>query len=311
MTDLTNPIFNDENAAREHLENIRWPDGAYCPHCGEAENVKRLEGKSHRPGLHYCRSCRKQFSVTVGTLFERSKVPLHKWLLANHLLCASKKGMSAHQLHRMLGVTYKTAWFMFHRIREAMRDDSPDPLGGPGKRVEVDETYFGNSTAEVYVSGEGWKRKTVKSRQKKVLTLVERDGRARSFHVANVKAPTLRKVIVQHIDRASNLRTDEALMYRKVGREFADHQTVNHSIEEYVRGDASTQVIENFFSIFKRGLNGTYQHISEQHLKRYLCEFDFRYNERKVDDAERADTALKGITGKRLTYRRTNEARYA
>jgi len=307
MTDLSNRIYHNEDAAREHLENIRWPDGPFCPHCGETENIKRLEGKSHRPGLFNCRGCRKQFSVTVGTLFERSKVPLHKWLLATELMCASKKGISSHQLHRMLGVTYKTAWFMTHRIREAMRDSHPGPMGGPGKAVEVDETYLNNKTKMVFINNVGWRRVPIPNSGPKVLTLVERDGRARSFHVPNVKAGTLREVLVSQIDRRSRLMTDEFRSYVKVGKEFAAHKTVNHEAQQYVRGEASTQKIENYFSIFKRGLHGTYQHVSETHLKRYLCEFDFRYNERAalgISDSERARKALKGIEGKRMTYRR-------
>jgi transposase-like protein len=311
--DLTNAIYTNENKAREHLENVRWPDGPYCPHCGEAESITKMQGKSHRPGLYKCRSCRKPFSVTVGTLFERSKVPLHKWVLATHLLCASKKGISSHQLHRMLGVTYKTAWFMTHRIREAMREINPDPLGGKGKVVEADETYWGGDK-DVFVSEKGWVKGRGTKNSWKVLTLVEREGRARSFHVPDVKAATLRQHIVTNVRRDSDLMTDEARWYKKVGKEFASHESVNHSISEYVRGNAGTQVVENFYSILKRGLTGVYQHVGKQHLKRYICEFDFRYNTRSrlgVSDAERAEKALKGITGKRLTYRRTGERRVA
>jgi transposase-like protein len=314
MTDLSSNIFHDEDAARTFLEQQRWPDGPYCPHCGEAENVTRMSGKSHRPGLHQCNSCRQTFTVTVGTLYERSKVPLHKWLMATYLLCSSKKGISSHQLHRMLGVTYKTAWFMTHRIREAMRDSDPGPLGGEGQTVEVDETYIGG-IKWVYTNEKGWIRERKKGiEQKKVLTLVERGGKARSFHVQRVNAKTVRKVMVTQIDRKSALMTDEANIYTSVGREFAKHEFVTHSASEYVRGDAGTQVIENYFSIFKRGLNGVYQHVSETHLKRYLCEFDFRYNERAglgVSDMERTAKALKGITGKRMTYRRIGERRVA
>lgn len=311
MTDLSSNIFHDETAARTFLEEQRWPDGPYCPHCGELENVTRMKGKSHRPGLHQCNSCRQTFTVTVGTLYERSKVPLHKWLMATHLLCASKKGISAHQLHRMLGVTYKTAWFMTHRIREAMRETDPDPLGGKDKTVEVDETYI-SGIKWVYHNKKGWIRQRKRgNEQKKVLTLVERDGKARSFHVPRVNAKTVRKVMVTQIDRDSGLMTDEANIYTGVGKEFAKHEFVTHSASEYVRGDAGTQVIENYFSIFKRGLNGVYQHVSETHLKRYLCEFDFRYNTRQLEDIERTSEALKGITGKRMTYRRLGEGRAA
>lgn len=304
MIDLTNPIFASETKAREYLEAQRWPTGPYCPHCGECENVHKLKGKSHRPGLHQCNSCRKHFTVTVGTLYERSHVPLHKWLLATHLICASKKGMSAHQIHRMLGVTYKTAWFMAHRIREGMRDFSPDPIGGKNKVVEADETYVGGK-AKNRAFGPPPKKEAV-------FALVERDGKVHSFHVPAVNAKTLRPILVSHADRDSYLMTDEAGAYVRVGREFSGHGTVNHSINEYVRGGFwYTNTVENYFSIFKRGITGVYQHVSQKHLKRYLAEFDFRYNERighGVSDAERMALAVKGIAGKRLTYRRTNEA---
>lgn len=302
MTTLTAPRFTDEKAARKHLEAVRWPDGPVCPHCGCVDNASRITGETARPGLLFCGDCRKQFTVTVGTLFADSKVPLNKWLLAVHLLNASKKGMSAHQLHRMLGVTYKTAWFMLHRIREAMRDANPGPLGGSNKVVEADESYVGGKA----------KNKAFGPPPKKeaVFALVERDGKVRTVHVADVSAKTLRKAIVTQVDRKSYLMTDEAPTYRRVGREFSGHGTVNHSIEEYVRGKFwHTNTVEGYFSIMKRGINGTYHHVSAQHLKRYLAEFDFRYNERAalgVSDAERADKTLKGIEGKRLTYRRTD-----
>lgn len=302
MTDLTNPIFSDETKARKHLESLRWADGRFCPHCGETEKTALVRGRKHRPGLYYCNACKKQFTVTVGTLFERSHVPLNKWMLAYHLMCASKKGISAHQLHRMLGVTYKTAWFMAHRIRESMRDN-PDtgPLGGQNKVVEADETYVG---------GKARNRAHRKPPKKEaVFSLVERGGRVRSHHMPAVTAKNLRPVIVTQVDRKSYLMTDEAAVYPKIGDEFAGHGTVNHSIDEYVRhgGFMHTNTIENYFSIMKRGINGVYQHVSQQHLKRYLGEFDFRYNERGVSDTERTVTALKGIEGKRLTYRRVNE----
>ena len=210
MTDLSNPIFHDEEAARAHMENIRWPDGPYCPHCGETEEVHRLEGKAHRPGLLYCRSCRKQFSVTVGTVYERSKVPLHKWVLATQLLASSKKGMSAHQLHRMLGVTYKTAWFMAHRIREGMRDPNPSPLGGTNKVVEADETFMGGKEKNKPLHKR--KRRQHGGRGKgPVFSLVERDGKVRSFHVADVTAKTLKPSLKVHVDRATFLMTDDSL----------------------------------------------------------------------------------------------------
>lgn len=306
MLDITNPIFTDKDKAREHLEALNWPDGPVCPHCGECENVTRMQGKSHRAGLIQCNSCGKNFTVTVGTVFERSKVPLNKWLLATMLLTSSKKGMSAHQIHRMLGVTYKTAWFMCHRIREAMKDSSGGgALGGPDKVVEADETYVG---------GKAKNRAFRNPRAKEaVVALVERDGEVRSFHVANVTAKELRPLIVTNIDRSSHLMTDESYIYTRVGREYNGHSTVNHSAKEYVStgGFKHSNTVENFFSIFKRGVIGTYHHMSQAHLGRYCAEFDFRYNHRKATDAERADKALQGIIGKRLTYRRADSAAFA
>ncbi len=307
MTDLTNPIYNDPDAARAHLEAIRWPNGVSCVHCGDYEGVHKLEGKSHRPGLWYCRSCRKQFSVTVGTVFERSHVALHKWVLATHLLSASKKGVSAHQLHRMLGVTYKTAWFMAHRIREAMKDETPGPLGGEGKVIEIDETYIGPKTYRLR-GGKGWELVKGHSGKRKVLTLVERGGKARSVKLDKLNTRTIWEIVARTADRKSTLMSDDASWYKNVGDSFARHQIVNHTKREYARGPVSTNTIEGYFSIFKRGMRGIYQHCGEQHLQRYLTEFDFRYNHRialGVNDAARADAALKGIEGKRLTYRRT------
>lgn len=306
--DIQNPIFADADKAREHLEAQRWPNGPICPHCGNADQARiaKMEGKAHRPGLFNCRECRKQFSVTVGTVFERSKIPLNTWLLATFLLTSSKKGMSAHQLHRMLGVSYKTAWFMFHRIREAMRpgDDgySAGGLGGEGKTVEVDETFVGGKK----------KNKAFRPEPKKqiVMSLVERGGKVRSFHIANTSHKNVKPILYTQIDRASKLMTDKAQYYKDPGQHFAAHAVVDHSINEYVRGDDHTNTVESYFGIFKRGIMGTYHHVSEAHLKRYLCEFDFRHNERSalgVSDAERADKALAGIGGKRLTYRRPSD----
>ena len=308
MTNLTAKRFTDEAAARKHLESVRWPDGPICPHCGVINNAHRIEGKSARPGLWFCADCRKQFTVTVGTLFEDSKVPLNKWLLAVHFMSASKKGMSAHQLHRMLGVTYKTAWFMAHRIREAMRELHPEPLGGTGKTVEADETVIGGKERNKHKSKRN--PKNIGAVGKEIaFSLVERGGKVRSHHVPNVTSKTLRPILVAQVDRKSVLMTDDAGQYRNVGLEFAGFHTVNHGIEEYVRGEAHTNTIEGYFSILKRGINGVYHHVSQQHLKRYLAEFDFRYNERialGVTDDERAEKALIGIGGKRLTYRRAD-----
>jgi transposase-like protein len=303
--DLQNPIFHDETKAREWLEARVWPNGCVCPHCGATEErTRRLEGKAHRAGLYQCNACREQFTATVGTVMERSKIPLPKWLMAVYLLSASKKGMSAHQLSRMLGVSYKSTWFMMHRIREAMREPSfaAGPLGGADKVVEADETYVG---------GKAKNRKNKVPPKEPVVALVERDGNVRGYHVANVDSETLRPILVEQIEASSRLMTDESKVYTKVGKTFASHETVNHSIEEYVRGDAHTQTVENYFSLLKRGIVGVYHHVSAAHLKRYVGEFDFRYNTRKVTDMERAALAAEGIKGKRMTYRRTGEAAHA
>jgi len=299
---LENPIFTDADKAREFLESVRWPNGPICPHCGSVEGNHRLEGKASRPGLYQCNACHGQFSVTVGTVFEGSKIKLNIWLLATHLLTSSKKGMSSHQLHRMLGVTYKTAWFMTHRIREAMREGifSPPPLGGKGKVVEADETYIGRKP--------GRKKGRGASHKHAVVTLVERGGKARSFHVSKADSSVIVPIVQHNIAVESKLATDEATYYTNIGRRFADHLTVRHAEEQYVDGEAYTNTVEGFFSVFKRGMKGVYQHCGQNHLHRYLAEFDFRYNNRTalgVDDATRAATALKGIEGKRLTYRRS------
>lgn len=304
MVNLTNPIFNDEDAARHHLESIRWPNGPICPHCGEAKNVKPLKGKSHRTGLHKCYSCKGHFSITVGTIFERSRIPLNKWILAAHLISASKKGISAHQIHRTVGVTYKTAWFVLHRLREAMKEKNPSTMGGNGSTVEVDETFWGNKKPRGYKKGRGDNHK------EKILTLVERDGRARSFHVPAVNAKTLRPILKEQIKSDTHIMTDDASVYQpqrndKLCEHFASHSVVKHGIGEYVRGNIHTNTIEGYFSIFKRGMTGVYQHCSKEHLKRYICEFDFRYNYRKklgYDDSQRTDILLKGIGGKRIMY---------
>lgn len=294
MDDILAPRFTDATAARKHLESLRWPDGPECPHCGSAD-ATRLEGKSHRDGLIQCNACREQYTVTVGTVFERSKIALNKWLLCNHLLVSSKKGISAHQIHRMLGVTYKTAWFMCHRIREAMKDDG-SPLGGPGKTVEADEAFVGGAPGK-----QAYRKVAPK---KLVMSLIERGGKARSLHIANINAANLRGALVTNVHRSSHLRTDGAISYRNVGREFASHDYVDHRFE-YVRDGVHSNCAENFFSILKRGVIGTYHHWSEAHIHRYLAEFDFRYSTKDISDRERADVCLKAIEGKRLTYRRT------
>ena len=314
---LENPIFKDAGKARAYLERLLWPDGRACGYCGAVDESTDLPA---RPGFYQCNACRKQFTVMVGTVFERSHIPLNKWLLAAFLLCASKKGISAHQMHRMLGITYKSAWFMMHRLREAMAPSGkPRPMGGDGKVVEADETYLGKrdgkpSKPDSFISGFGWVKHPKVQTQRKIVSLVERGGSARSFLVDRVDGKTIRKILHTNIDRNTTLMTDEHPVYQAPGWRFEDHQTVNHGTYEYARGPVSTNTIEGYFSIFKRGMKGVYQHCSEQHLQRYLNEFDFRYSTRaalEIDDATRAAKALKGIQGKRLTYRRTNEARYA
>lgn len=327
MTNLTDPIFNNEDKAREHLESIRWADGVYCPHCGNADqaSLRRLEGKSHRPGLFQCNACRQHFTVTVGTVMERSKVPLAKWVLGFHLYAASKKGMSAHQLHRMLGVTYKTAWFMAHRIREAMKEDvaSAGPLGGEGKTVEADETYHGKrETPLVSPQRRGRpflkKGKSGPGTKRIVVGLVERGGRVRTFHVQQATKASVRDILVRNADRKSILYTDESNLYPVTGTEYAKHGTVKHTAKEYARREGDvvvhTNTIENVFSIFKRGMIGVYQHCGEAHLHRYLAEFDFRYNRRtalKWTDAERAEDLIRATSGKRLTYNQTDAPYHA
>jgi transposase-like protein len=295
--------FSDEDRARELLEKQRWPEGPVCPHCGEVNNAYRLmptgKGKTHvRKGVWKCAGCRKEFTVTVGTIFEDSHIPLHKWLLAYHLLCASKKGMSAHQLHRMLGVTYKSAWFMAHRIRYTM---SQEPLSSKLKGViEADETFIGGK-----MKGKG----CYAARQKKapVVALVERNGKARSFHFESVTAKNLRPVVKEHIEKGASLMTDDSGLYASIKGHFSSHDVVTHSAGEYVRREGKkvvhTNTVEGFFSILKRGIVGTYHHVGKQHLHRYLSEFDFRYNAREVADGERTQLAVKGVEGKRLMYR--------
>lgn len=306
---LTSKIFHDADAARAHLEAQRWPNGPICPHCGVVNEATKIEGRSARPGLYQCNACRDQFTVTVGTVFEKSKVPLNKWLLATYLMSSSKKGYSAHQLHRTLGVTYKTAWFMAHRIREAMNPADAGPLGGEGKTVEADTTYVGGREKNKHVGKRN--AKNIGGMGKQIVhTLVERGGRARSQHIANVTGKTLAPILFTQVHRTSTLMTDTAGGYMRLGKEFARHEMVDHGIDEYVRGDAHSNTVEGYFSVLKRGVYGTFHHVSEAHLHRYLSEFDFRYSNRSalgVNDAMRTDEALKMIGGKRLTYRRTRE----
>lgn len=306
---LKNPIFKDESKARAWLEGHVWPRGPHCPHCGNADKNKitRLEGDSHRPGLYQCNEpkCREQFTVTVGTVFERSKIPLTKWLAALFLMTASKKGISAHQVHRMLGVSYKSTWFMMHRLREAMRTGGLEPLGGEGKIVEADETYFGKRE-----DGKPRSKNNDKRRQNRpIVSLVERGGSVRSFHPAAADQYTVTQIVRENVARETRLMTDESNLYNEAYQHVASHETVKHTAKEYARGDVTTNTIESYFAVFKRGMRGTYQHCGEKHLHRYLAEFDFRYNNRVAlgtNDGERAEQLAKGIVGKRLTYRRPN-----
>lgn len=312
MSNLQNAIYHDDHAAREYLEALRWPDGPVCPHCGSIGNATLLKGKSTRPGVHKCKGCRKPFSVTIGTLFERSHIPLSKWLMGFYLMASSKKGISAHQLHRTLDITYKSAWFMEHRIREAMRDGSTGPLGGGGKIVEADETYYGpkkekatktTSGRNFTGGGRGVSNKRV------IVSLVERGGKVKSFHVERADKETVARIVTQNVAKESTLHTDESRLYHGAGGHVTEHHTVHHAAGEYVRGTVHTNTIENYFSVFKRGMRGVYQHCDEKHLHRYLAEFDFRHNNRNITDGERSVVALKGIEGRRLTYRRVSDSK--
>ncbi len=322
MTDkaiLNQPHFKSEQIARQWLEAVRWPDGAVCPHCGSiSKDHYKLEGASHRPGLYKCKDCREQFTVTVGTVFERSKIKLNVWLQAMQLMASSKKGISSKQLERMLGVTYQTAWFMSHRIREAMKAPGGMFSTGGGT-IEADATYIGGKEHNKHANkrsnkGRGPSGKLV------VFTLVERDGGARSFHVTGVNSKTLKPIITEQLDAAkTRLMTDGERTMMVTRPWVRSHETVNHRIGEYVRGDVHTNTVEGYFSILKRGIIGTFHSVSEQHLQRYVTEFDFRYTHRQVkrhidgqavlvgpNDQERAIALAKQIGGKRLTYRRTD-----
>jgi transposase-like protein len=304
--DLSNPAFTDEEKAREVIEASRWPNGAVCPHCGLPDRVSKLGGKSMGPGWYHCSQCREKFTVRTGTLYERSHIPLHKWLLATHLLTSSKKGISAHQLFRMMGFgSYKTAWFMAMRIREGMRSGDLSPMGGTGSIIEVDETFIGRKEGVA-------KAKAGYGHKNAVLSLVERGGSVRSFHVDSIRKEDVMPIIEANIERETRLMTDEAAQYQRLGETFAQHDAIDHGRGEYGYTERKTGVkintntIEGYYSIFKRGMKGVYQHCSEKHLHRYIAEFDFRYNNRSaldIEDGERAAKALKGIEGKRLTYR--------
>ena len=299
MAAIDQKHFQDEAEAFTYLEGVRWPNGSVCPHCGTIGNAY---GLTSRIGLYRCgeKECRKDFTVRVGTVFEDSPIKLHKWLLAAYLVCASKKGISAKQLERMLGVTYKTAWFMSHRLREAMNTAPHGQMGGNGEPVEVDETYWGN-VGKNEPGARGGHHKM------KIVSLVERDGEKRSFHVPNVNSKTLRPILNAQIAKSTRLMTDDARWYKSIGQGFRSHEFVNHNINEYARGDVTTNTVESSFALLKRGLHGTFHSVSEKHLQRYCVEFDFRWNNRiklGVDDVQRTRNLLSGIGGKRLTYRR-------
>lgn len=302
MSVLSKEYFHNEAAAIKYLESIIWANGVVCPKCGCVGKYYELKGKTTRPGLKKCAECRKPFTVKMGTVFESSHVPVHKWLQAVYLMSSSKKGFSAHQLHRTLEVTYKTAWFIAHRIREAMRELHIEPLGGEGAIVEADETYLGGLEKNKHANKRNKAGRGAVGKEP-VLSLVERGGKVRSQHVQHVTTANLMPILQAQISADTCLMTDEARQYIPIGKEFAEHGTVTHSIGEYVRGDIHTNTIEGFFSIFKRGMKGIYQHCSSQHLKRYLCEYDFRYNNREVSDEKRATIALSQIQGKRIMYK--------
>lgn len=316
MSVLNQPYFHDESAAFAKLESVLWPNGPVCPHCGNNERVYDLKGVRSKPskknpegverhGLKKCGKCHKQFTVRVGTVFESSHIPLHKWFQAVHLLCSSKKGISSHQLHRVLEITYEAAWFMSHRIREAMRSGPLAPMGGAGSSgiVEADETFIGRKKGVPKRRGAGHKHA--------VLSLVERGGKVKSVHVEDVKANTLVPIVNENIAKEARVMTDDAATYYNKLDGFKSHETVNHAANQYVKDDIHTNTVEGYFSIFKRGMKGVYQHCSEKHLHRYLAEFDFRYNNRValgVEDVARSNKALEGAAGKRLKYRRSDRA---
>jgi transposase-like protein len=300
--DIFAPHFQDADKAREYLEALRWPNGPVCPHCGVEGEHYALQGKSHRPGLMKCKDCRKQFSVTVKTVFERSKIPLNKWLLAVHLMCASKKAISSHQIHRMLGVTYKSAWFMTHRIREAMKTENSGLMGTGGGTVEADETYWGTSKAKP-AKARGYEHKM------KVVSLVERGGKKRSIVVTAVNTKTMAAILDKHVCKSAHLMSDEHSSYTPVGKTYASHGVTKHGKKQYAVGNIHSNTVESSFSLLKRGLIGTFHHVGEQHLQRYVTEFDFRWNTRTkmgYTDADRARIALQSIQGKRLTYRQVS-----
>jgi transposase-like protein len=308
---LNDKHFHDEKAAYKWVEARVWPEGPVCPHCGGVERISAMKGKSTRIGAYKCYQCRKPFTVKVGTIFESSHIPMKLWLQAIFLMTSSKKGISSNQLHRTLGCTLKTAWFMSHRIREAMREGGLAPMGGGGNIVEADETYFGPVAAakvrDKTTSGRKFTKggRTGPSNKRAILSLVERGGKIRSFHIQNADKVSVANIVKENVSRETRLHTDESRLYHGADEYFQAHETVKHSIKEYARGDVHVNSAEGFFGIFKRGMRGVYQHCSEKHLHRYLAEYDFRYNHRialGTNDEGRAAMALKGAVGKRLTY---------
>jgi transposase-like protein len=295
---LSQPHFHSEEKAFAYVEKRVWPKGPVCPHCGGQERIGKMQGKSTRIGLYKCYQCRKPFTVRMGTIFESSHVPLHIWLQAMYLVAGSKKGISSQQLARTLGLTVKTAWFLSHRIREAMREGDLAPFGQGGGAVEVDETYIGRK--------KGMPIRGAYHHKMAVLGLVDREsGRARLFHVDKASGSNIQPIVLENLSREARLMTDESYIYRGIGRGFAEHSAVHHQRDEYVRGDVTTNTVEGAFSIFKRGMRGVYQHCAEKHLHRYLAEFEFRYSHREAtgcNDEDRANQMLRGIVGKRLTY---------
>lgn len=316
MSVLTAAHFHDEEAAYAFVEGRIWANGVTCPHCGNADEAKigKLAGKSTRIGVRKCYACRKPFTVKIGTIFEASHIALHLWLQAIFLMASSKKGTCSNQLHRTLGVTLKSAWFMSHRLREAMRAGGLAPMGGAGAVVEADETYFGQTDNQPKTRTDGAPCKARGKRRgpfgkRAIVALVERGGSVRSFHVETANVGNVAGLVATNVLGETTLNTDESRLNTKIGAEFAAHHTVNHGAEEYVRGDACTNTVEGVFSVFKRGMRGTYQHCGEKHLHRYLAEFDFRYNTRValgVNDVERAEKMLVGVVGKLLMYRTIN-----
>jgi transposase-like protein len=306
---FANPIFHDETAARAWFEATRWPNGPICPKCGSAKHYA-----TKKAGVYRCSAtaCRKDFTVMTGSVMERSHAKLTQWAAAFHMAASSKKGFSAHQLHRELGFQYNTAWFLHHRVMEAMRRGNLDlpPMGGDGSIVEADETYFGKMEkprVSPQRRGRPYKVGSRGPRDKRpIVALVERGGNVRTFHVPFADKAGVQKIVRENIARESRLHTDESVLYVGMDQHFVSHERVKHSAGEYARDDVHTNSAEGYFSIFKRGMRGVYQHCAEKHLHRYLAEFDFRYNTRKISDMERTELAVRGGEGKRLTYHQPN-----